>query len=70
MRVGENAPTQEQLDLTTNESLRRLIREKTYLEEQDPMDPQVKEYNILISLGNWASWWNFQIKVNTTLVHQ
>ena len=42
MRVGENAPTMEQVDLA-NEDLQRLIREKTYLEEQNPMDPQVKE---------------------------
>ena len=41
MRTGNNAPTREQVD-ETNEELRRLIRQETYLEEESPMDRQVR----------------------------
>ena len=45
MRIGDNAPTEEQIE-TTNPELRRLISTETYLEEQSDMDRQVREQNL------------------------
>ena len=43
-RIGDNAPTEEQIE-TTNPELRRLISTETYLEEESDMDRQVREQN-------------------------
>ena len=43
-RIGDNAPTEEQIEMT-NPELRRLISTETYLEEESAMDRQVREQN-------------------------
>ena len=45
MRTGDNAPTEEQVEVT-NPELKRLISTETYLEEESAMDKQVREQNI------------------------
>ena len=44
MRTGDNAPTEEQVEVT-NPELKRLISTETYLEEESAMDKQVTEQN-------------------------
>ena len=44
MRTGDNAPTEQQVEVT-NPELKRLISTETYLEEESAMDKQVREQN-------------------------